>query len=73
MKRERVLSLGGVCYAYIDDIVLYISLLRCVGCVLEAHLIKLVNYYNYAHVRPRRDMTTGPKCEISPTATFRNV
>jgi acetyltransferase-like isoleucine patch superfamily enzyme len=35
-----------------------------------AHLIKLVNYYNYAHVRPRREMTTGPGCGISPTATF---
>lgn len=48
--------------------------LRLVTGVIDprawAHLIKLVNYYNYAHVRPRRDMTTGPKCEISPTATF---
>lgn len=35
-----------------------------------AHLLKLVNYYNYAHVRPLRLMTTGPGCGISPTATF---
>ncbi len=37
------------------------------------HLLKLVNYYNYAHVQPRREMTIGPKCEISPTATFANA
>lgn len=34
------------------------------------HLLKLVNYYNYAHVRPLRLMTTGSGCGISPTATF---
>ena len=34
------------------------------------HLLKLVNYYNYAHVRPLRDMVVGPGCGISPTATF---
>lgn len=35
-----------------------------------AHLLKLVNYYNYTHVRPLRDMVIGPGCGISPTATF---
>jgi len=34
------------------------------------HLLKLVNHYNYAHVRPRRQMQAGPDCEFSPTATF---
>lgn len=34
------------------------------------HLLKLVNYYNYAHLRPRRQMKVGPDCEFSPTATF---
>ncbi len=34
------------------------------------HLVKLVNYYNYAHLRPRRQMLIGPGCGISPTATF---
>lgn len=34
------------------------------------HLVKLVNHYNYAHVRPLRLMTVGPGCGISPTETF---
>lgn len=34
------------------------------------HLLKLVNYYNYAHLRPRREMAVGEGCQISPTATF---
>lgn len=34
------------------------------------HLLKLVNHYNYAHVRPRRQMQVGTDCEFSPTATF---
>ena len=34
------------------------------------HLLKLVNYYNYASVQPRRAMTIGAGTRISPTATF---
>lgn len=34
------------------------------------HLLRLVGYYNHAHVQPRRKMEIGPDCGISPTATF---
>ena len=34
------------------------------------HLFKLVNYYNYTHVTPRRALTTGPDAAISPTVSF---
>ena len=37
-----------------------------------AHAARLVNYYNYSHVVPRRDLRTGPGCAISPNATFAN-
>lgn len=49
-------------------------LLRLISGMIDprawGHLLKLVNYYNYAHVRPLRLMTIGPDCGISPTATF---
>ena len=49
-------------------------LLRLLAGVIDPsawlHLLRLVGYYNHAHVRPRREMTTGPGCGISPTATF---
>ncbi|WP_236019565.1 acyltransferase [Fuscibacter oryzae] len=35
-----------------------------------AHQVKLLNFYNYSHVTPRRLMKIGPSCAISPTATF---
>lgn len=34
------------------------------------HLFRLVNYYNYTHVTPRRALTTGPGAAISPTVSF---
>jgi acetyltransferase-like isoleucine patch superfamily enzyme len=34
------------------------------------HLVKLVNYYNHAHVAQMRQITRGPGCHISPTSTF---
>ena len=37
------------------------------------HLIKLVNYYNYTHVMPRRAMTIGQGAAISPTVSFANA
>jgi acetyltransferase-like isoleucine patch superfamily enzyme len=49
-------------------------LVRLVASVLDprawAHLVRLINYYNYSHVRARRQMTCGSDCELSPTATF---
>lgn len=51
-------------------------LLRLIGGVLDprawAHLFKLVNYYNYTHVRPLRRMRIGPNPSISPNASFAN-
>lgn len=48
--------------------------LRLLGAMIDprawAHLLKLVNYYNYANVQPRRAMTIGVETRISPTATF---
>lgn len=47
---------------------------RFIGSVIDprtwAHLLKLINYYNYAHLQPRRAMTIGLGTQISPTATF---
>ena len=36
------------------------------------HAARIVNYYNYSHVIPRRKIRTGPGCAISPNATFAN-
>lgn len=36
------------------------------------HAIRLINYYNYAHVTPRRQLTLGPDARISPNAIFSN-
>lgn len=51
-------------------------LLRLIGGVLDprawAHLFKIVNYYNYTHVAPLRDIKKGAGCAISPTAGFSN-
>ena len=37
-----------------------------------AHAVRIVNYYNYSHVVPRRAMTVGPGAAISPNAVFAN-
>jgi acetyltransferase-like isoleucine patch superfamily enzyme len=37
-----------------------------------AHVFRLVNYYNYAHVTPRRRLTLGPEARISPNSEFSN-
>lgn len=36
------------------------------------HVFKLVNYYNYSHVAPRRRMRVGAAPGISPNAVFSN-
>lgn len=52
-------------------------LFRLVASVLDprawAHLIKIVNFYNYTHVQPMRQIRLGPKSSISPTAAFANA
>ncbi|WP_172331456.1 acyltransferase [Mangrovicoccus sp. HB161399] len=51
--------------------------LRLLGGVLDprawAHLFKIVNYHNYSHVRPLRQMALGPGAAISPDACFANA
>lgn len=52
------------------------KLTRLLGGVIDprawAHMLKLVNYYNYTHVRELRVMAKGQGCNISPTASFAN-
>jgi acetyltransferase-like isoleucine patch superfamily enzyme len=36
------------------------------------HLVKLVNFYGYAHVEPRRRLTAGPGLRMAPNASLRN-
>ena len=36
------------------------------------HLLKMVNYYNYTHVVPRRKIRCGPGASISPDVSFAN-
>ena len=37
-----------------------------------AHAARIVNYYNYSHVVPRRKIGMGPGCAISPNVNFSN-
>jgi len=37
------------------------------------HLCKMVNYYNYSHVRPLRQITNGREINVSPDAVFINA
>lgn len=50
--------------------------LRLLGAMLDprayAHAFKLLNYYNYSHVQPLRNMQVGPGARISPNASFSN-
>ena len=36
------------------------------------HALRLINYYNYSHVVPRRSLRLGPGVAISPNAVFAN-
>ena len=51
-------------------------LLRLIGAAIDPraylHAIRLINYYNYAHVQPRRKLRIGPDARISPNAVFSN-
>ena len=38
-----------------------------------AHLVKIVNYYNYTHVQPLRQLRVGRDAAISPDASFANA
>ena len=45
-------------------------LLSCVDPRAWMHLFRLVNYYNYTHVTPRRSLGAGVDAAISPTVSF---
>lgn len=51
--------------------------LRLVASLLDprawAHLVKMVNYYNYSHVSPMRRVTFGETRNVSPDAVFQNA
>lgn len=53
------------------------QLLRLLGSTFDPrawlHLFKLVNYYNYSHVRPLREISLGEEARISPDAVFLNA
>jgi acetyltransferase-like isoleucine patch superfamily enzyme len=36
------------------------------------HALRLLHYYSYAHVRPRRRITTGPGVRIAPNVSITN-
>ena len=50
--------------------------LRLIGAAVDprawAHLIKIVNYYNYTHVAPRRAAHLGHDVRLSPTVSLSN-
>jgi len=50
--------------------------LRLIASVLDPraylHALKLVNYYNYSHVAPRRRVRFGARPNVSPNAVFSN-
>ena len=52
-------------------------LLRLIGATFDprawAHFIKVMNYYNYSHVRELRKATLHPTVNIAPTAGFANA
>ena len=52
-------------------------LLRAVGSVVDvrawAHLFRMVNYYNYTHVQPKRLVRFGAAPNVSPDVVFSNA
>jgi acetyltransferase-like isoleucine patch superfamily enzyme len=53
------------------------KLVRLITSVLDPraylHIFKLINYYNYSHVAPLRELKIGPNPSISPNAIFSNA
>ncbi len=51
-------------------------LLRLVGSTVDPrawlHLFRMVNYYNYTHVTPRRQIRFGAEPNVSPDVVFSN-
>jgi len=51
--------------------------LSALGSMLDPrlwlHPFRMLHYYNYTHVRPRRRLTLGEKVRIAPNASFANA
>ena len=48
------------------------GLLAAIDLRAYLHLLRMVNYYNYTHVKPRRRITCGSGAAISPDVSFAN-
>ncbi len=48
------------------------ALVRLVDPRTWLHVVKLVNFYAYAHVEQRRKITAGPQLRMSPSVSLRN-
>lgn len=48
-------------------------LASCVDPRAYLHMLRLLNYYNYTHVAPRRAISLGKAVALSPTASFANA
>ena len=52
------------------------KLLRMIGSAIDPraylHALRLINYYNYSHVAPRRKVRFGASPNVSPNAVFSN-
>jgi len=50
--------------------------LRLLGSIFDPrawfHLFKIVNYYNYTHVAPKREVRFGKNANVSPDTVFSN-
>ncbi len=47
--------------------------LSCLDPRCYLHALKLLNYYNYTHVTPRRALTLGRNVALSPTVSFNHA
>ncbi len=52
------------------------KILNAVGSFVDPrsylHVLRLIHFYGYSHVRERRKLTCGPGTAISPNISFRN-
>ena len=52
-------------------------MVRGIGALVDPrawlHMVKIINYYNYTHVAPLREMRVGASPSISPDAVFSNA
>lgn len=73
---QRILSGGGVLPVRKRSLSRAERALRGLASLLDPrawlHLVKIVNYYNYSHVKPLRIAQIGEAASISPDAVFSN-